>query len=373
MNLCGCSRRALPAIALLLAPVLAGPVAAQAPASGPGAGGSPGGAAPDTARIAFTAVAAQPAPAALHVLADTVAFGGALPVAWDLAPGTAAGAPLPVPAGGQLVAIEPAARPWWRPWAGDDVAAPEARLESLPPAAGERVVAWYRVYLTGPFRLDWQGRATPVVSVRGRVSEAGRIAEIRDPRPLPWLTPAAFAALALVLALAALLWWWRRGRRVDGHGDWPLPEPAWLSTSLALRELLAERHLERGQAREFLDRLAGEARRFAAAQYRVPATDLTGGELAAACAARGHEPTTARALARLLDAADLHRYDPEEPSPAFCRERLAEFVACVAADRVEPRYVPVAAERRLAADRAWSEVAPGGAAPAGIAARGGGA
>ena len=371
-------RRSLAAIAVALAAAAAGRSVAQAPATGPAAPvttapvtTAPVTIAPDTARIAFVAAAAAPAPAALHVLADTVAFGGALPVAWDLAPGSEPGVPLPTPDGSQLVALEPSPRPWWRPWGGGMPAAPAGRWAALPPAGGERVVAWYRVYHAGPFRLDWSGRASQVVVVRGRVDDPARVAAIRDPRPVPWLTPAALGLLALATAVAALAWWWRRRGRADGHGDWPLPEPAWLATALSLRELLAEGHLERGQARVFLDRLAGEARRFAAAQYRVPAADLTGGELAAACAARGHAPAGPRALARLLDAADLHRYDPAEPGPAFCREQLAEFLACVAAGRIQPRYVPVSAERRLAAEQAWSEVSRSGAARSVTAGTGG--
>lgn len=346
---------------LVAAVTLAASTAAALPAAGQGLPpGTRGGVAttPDTVRIGFTVADSLPAPLALHVLADTVPFGGQLAVAWDLAPGVTVAAALPAPGDPQLVPSEPATRPWWRPWGAAGAAVPADRLAALPEAGGARVVAWYRVYRADPFRLDWRGKASPVVTVRGRVSDPANLAAIRDPRPLPWLTPAALALLPLLAALAALVWWWRRRRRPAPPGDWPLPEPAWLGTAIALRDLLEEGLLERGQTRAFLDRLAGAARQFAAAHYGVPAVDLTGRELAVACAARGHAPDPAAALARLLDGADLCRYDPAEPAPQTCRARVAELLACVAATgRLEPRYVPVAAERRLAGEQAWAEIA----------------
>jgi hypothetical protein len=345
---------------LIAAAVLAASAATALPAAGQGFPGGARGAVtttPDTARIGFAAADSLPAPLALHVLADTVPFGGELPVAWDLAPGAAADGGLPAPGDAQLVPSEPATKPWWRPWGAAGATVPAERLAALPATGGDRVIAWYRVYRADPFRLDWQGKVSPVVTVRSRVTDPASLAAIRDPRSLPWLTPAAFALVPLLAALAALVWWWRRRRRPPGPVDWPLPEPAWLATAIALRGLKEDGLLERGQTRAFLDRLAGEARQFAAAHYGVPAVDLTGRELAAACAARGHDPDRAAALARLLDGADLCRYDPEVPAAQACRAQAAELLACVAAaGRLEPRYVPVAVERRLAGQQAWAEI-----------------
>ncbi|MBK8165865.1 MAG: hypothetical protein IPK64_07865 [bacterium] len=352
------SRRRIGSRVAVFAPAVF--LAAALPVAGQGLPGRAGGAAgtmPDTARIGFVAADSLPVPLALHVLADTVPFGGELAVAWDLAPGAAAADGLPVPDDGQLASSEPSAKPWWRPWGAADAAAPAERLAALPATDGTRVVAWYRVYRTDPFRLDWRGELSHLVTVSGRVSDPAGLAAIRDPRPLPWLTPVALWLLPLLAALAALAWRWRRRGRPDPPVDWPLPEPAWLGTAIALRVLLEEGLLERGQTRTFLDRLAGEARRFAAAQFGVPAVDLTGRELAAACAARGHAPERTAALARLLDGTDLCRYDPEEPHAHSCRAQMDALLACVtAAGRPQPRYVPVAAERRLAAEQAWAEI-----------------
>lgn len=317
----------------------------------------------DTASLGFSAMAGAPAPVALHVLADTVTFGGILDVAWDLPAGAAAGpAGLPKPVDDRLAAAEPGRRRWWRPGGGgqDAGVADKEALAALPPATGERVVARYRVYRADPFRLEWAGRTTPVVHVRGRVEDPGRLAAIRDPRALPWLTPALVVlVLAGLLGIAAGWWWWRRRRRGEAPGDWPLPEPAWLAAALALRDLLAERRLERGEARAFLDGLAAVARQFAGAHYGVPAPDLTGAELRSACAARGHEPGGPGALASLIEDADLRRYDPQPPGTDWCRQQSGRLLGCIADSRVEPRFTPVTAERKLAAVQAWAELTRG--------------
>lgn len=333
-----------------------GTASAQRPGAPPPEGAA---ALPDTARLQFTAVDSLPAPLALHALADTVSFGGLLPVAWDLAVGAPADvALLPAPPPDQLAPASASRRPWWRrsasaPGPAED---PAPALAALPPAAGPRVVAWYRVYRTDPFRLEWAGRASAPVIVRGRVDDPSRVAAIRDPRAWSWLT----GSLALLLAgllLGSLLvwWWWRRRRRGLEPVDWPLPEPAWIGAALALEALAHERRLERGEPRLFLDGMAAAARRFAAGHFGVPAAELTGRELVSACAERGHGPALATAFARLIEAADLRRYDPEPPSAPWCRQQAAELIECIGAARVQPRQTPVSAERLLAAGKAWTD------------------
>lgn len=316
---------------------------------------------PDTARLGFVAPDSLPAPLALHVLADTVAFGGLLPVAWDLPAGAAVSPTgLPTPTGDQLAAVPARRRPWWRGGGPEKGAATglEEKLESLPSAAGPRVVALYRVYCTDPFRLEWAGRTSAVVNVQGRVDDPARLAAIRDPRAWAWFTTTMGLWLAALALTAALFWWWwRRRRRGTEPMDWRLPEPAWIGAALALQGLLEERRLERGDPRAFLDGLAAVARRFAAAHYGVPAAELTGGELVTACAARGYDAAPPAALARLIDGADLRRYDSEPPAPAWCREQIGELMARLSTARVQPRQTPVEPDRLLAAGKAWAAVA----------------
>jgi hypothetical protein len=328
---------------------------------------------PDTACLGFAAADSLPAPLAMHVLADTVVFGGLLPVAWDLPAGAAVSpAGLPAPTGDQLAVAPARRRPWWRGGGPEKVAAGglEEKLGSLPSAAGPRVVALYRVYRTDPFRLEWAGRTSAVVSVQGRVDDPARLAAIRDPRAWAWFTAALGLWLAaLALAAALFWWWWRRRRRGTVPVDWRLPEPAWIGAALALQGLLEERRLERGDPRAFLDGLAAVARRFAAAHYGVPAAELTGGELVKACAARGYDAAPPAALARLIDGADLRRYDSEPPAPGWCREQIVELMARLSTARVQPRQTPVEPDRLLAAGKAWAAVAaslPSAAAKTGV-------
>lgn len=326
-----------------------------AAAAAPGAAG-PAASAADTTRLVFVPAPSAAAPLAMHVLADTVDFGARFAIAWDLPAGAPGAGPLPEPADPRLAATAAPGGPWWRR-GGNPAGDAEGRLAALPPAPGPRVVAWYRAYAVDSFRLAWQGKLAGPVVVRGRVEDPSSTAAVRDPRALPWLTARALLLLPVLLALVAAAWWWRRRRRPAAAADWRLPEPAWMEAAPALKALLEERLVETGRTREFLDRLAGQARRFAAAHYRIPAADLTGPELAAACAGLGHLPARAAALSRLLDEADLRRYDPEAPLESTCRDRLRDYLECLAEGRVEPRQTPVAAARRLAADQAWAELA----------------
>jgi hypothetical protein len=312
---------------------------------------------PDTGQLAFTAADSLPAPIAFHVLGDTVAFGGLLGIAWDLPPGVVSAGSPPTVAGDQLILEPEPARPWWRFAGGGRASVFADAARALPAAPGERLVASYRVYRTAPFRLEWQGRNSSVVLVRGRVEDPSRLAAIRDPRPVGWFTPAAAVLLAaLVLLAAAAWWWWRRRRRDNSARDWSLPEPAWIGTALALRALLAERLLERGEARLFLDGLASVARRHAAGHFGVAAAEMTGRELIASCDARGYAPEQPEALARIIDAADLRRYDPAAPTAEWCRHEAVDLLAALSATRVMPRQTPVTAERMLEAGKAWTSV-----------------
>jgi hypothetical protein len=346
-------------LAVVTACLAAGRAGAALPPVGrPGPGAA---VAPDTALVEFLPSGAGPAPTALHVLADTVSFGGTIDVAWDLPAGADAGAfRAPVSKGEQLVFVPATGRP----------AGQAGEAAGLPAATGPRVMTRYRVYATDGIRLQWKGQVSPVVSVLGRVTDPAKTAAIRDPRAWPWFTWTLGLLLLLAAALAGAGWWlWRRLRRGAGPVDWALPEPAWIAVAPALRDLLARRLVERGEERDFLDGLAGLARRFAAAHYGIAAGEMTGPELVAACAGLGHESALPGALARLIEGADLRRYDPQSPSPAWCRDQAAELVVRMGEVRVLPRLTPVATERLLGAQQAWSELTAGLAGATGGAGR----
>jgi hypothetical protein len=336
-------------LAVAIACLAAGRAGAALPPVGrPGPGAA---VAPDTAMVEFLPSGAGPVPTGLRVLADTVSFGGIIDVAWDLPAGADAGAfRAPVSKGEQLVLVP----------AGSHPAGQDGGTAGLPAAVGPRVVARYRVYATDGLRLQWKGQVSPVVSVKGRVTDPAQTAAIRDPRSWPWFTWTLGLFLLLAAVLAGAGWWlWRRLRRGAAPVDWALPEPAWIVAAPAFRDLLAGRLVERGESRAFLDGLAGIARRFAATHYGIAAGEMTGPELVAACADLGYESALPRALARLIEGADLRRYDPQSPSPAWCREQATELVVRIGEARVLPRLTPVAPGRLLGAQQAWSELTAG--------------
>lgn len=344
--------RRLAVVAIVVACADAGLAGAAPQPSGRPAPGA--AAAPDTGVVEFLPSGTGPVPTALHVLADTVTFGGTIDVAWDLPAGAdAASFRAPVSKGEQLVLVP----------AGDHAARSDGGSAGLPAGAGPRVVARYRVYATDGLRLQWKGQVSPVVSVKSRVTDPAKTAAIRDPRSWPWITWTLGLILLLAAALAGAGWWlWRRLHRGSAPVDWALPEPAWIAAAPAFRDLLAGRLVERGEARAFLDGLAGVARRFAAAHYGIAAGEMTGPELVAACGDLGHEPALPGALARLIEGADLRRYDPQPPSSAWCRDQAAELVVRIGEARVLPRLTPVAPERLLGAQQAWVELTAGLAA-----------
>ena len=83
---------------------------------------------------------------------------------------------------------------------------------------------------------------------------------------------------------------------------------------------------------------------------------MTGREFVASCNARGYAPVQPEALARIIDAADLHRYDRAAPAAEWCRHEAVDLMTALSATRVMPRQTPVAAERLLEAGKAWTAV-----------------
>jgi hypothetical protein len=129
--------------------------------------------------------------------------------------------------------------------------------------------------------------------------------------------------------------------------------PAWIPAAIELRDLLGQGFLNRGESRPFLDGLAGIARRFVAGRYRIAAQEMTGREIVAACAGLGYESPHPGHLARMIDAFDHHRYDPEAAAPGWCRDQAVQFFEEVGRVRVLPRYCEVPAGLALEGEGAW--------------------
>ena len=154
--------------------------------------------------------------------------------------------------------------------------------------------------------------------------------------------------------LAWLLW--DRGSRRADLTDRDLPPPAWLTGAIELRDLLHEGSLSRGENRVFLDGLAGIARRFVAGRYRIAAQEMTGREIITACADLGHRSTQPGIFARMIDAVDHHRYNPEVSSTGWCREQTILLYDHIARVRILPRYSEVSADLRSEGETAWTDL-----------------
>jgi hypothetical protein len=302
---------------------------------------------PDTAVVEFAlADSLASPPLGLAALPDTVPFGGVIRLGWAFGDGGATPA-TPVPQAAWLAPHQDAEPAWWRRWAG--------RGEGRAPAVTDSsAVALYRVYRTDPFRFEWNGVLSPVITVSGRVERLDEIADIRGPRGMArftWLAPVLLAAVALAALLA---WWlWRRRRRPEDAADWAPPPPAWPAAAAGLDALLRERLLERGDGVAFLDGLSAITRDYAAARYGVPAREMTGAELTLACRRLGYRSAHPAGFARLISDADRRRFDPEPPEASWCREQAVQFFGRLARVRVteSPRGLSPTQERE--AQAAW--------------------
>jgi len=294
---------------------------------------------------------------ALHALQDTVAFGDVLQIALDF-PSSLDTIPdlVPVADVPWLVPDIPKKRGFWARLTGGKADKVSDKW-GLAEAEGPRSFHSWRIYRTQPFRIQVGEALSPVITVSGLVPGTGDIAGIRAPRPVGF-SLAIILGLLVLLGLVILAAWlvWDRGRRGAALEDWTLPVPAWLTAAIELRDLYWAGDLARGDSRAFLDRLAGVARRFMAARYRVAAQEMTGREIINACAGRGHPVSDPGAFARMIDELDHRRYNPEAATPAWCREQAIVLFEQMGKVRVLPRFTEVPAELLLEGEKAWSEL-----------------
>jgi hypothetical protein len=318
--------------------------------------GAPAPAVQDTALAVLEFPDPDLTPSGAHTVQDTVSFGGVFFVVLDydelvegqpevrLASGEGWLAPLPVK--------KP--RLWDRILGRNPRTQPD--LSSLPTSGDQvRVVHSFRVFRTAPFQLQAGSFLSPVIHVQGLVEGNAEIADIRGPRQVGW-SPLVALGLLLLLFLVVLLarWLWTRVRGGKDPADRELPLPAWLSAAVELQDLIQAGHLNRGDCRPFLDGLAGITRRFVAGRYRIPAQDMTGREITAACKALGHFAEPPQVLGRLIDVLDLHRYDPEMSNPGWCRDQAVQIFEQISTARIMPRFTEVPADLQRAGESAWA-------------------
>jgi len=348
------------------------------PSSGPSAGMTremTNTAVIDTGLAILEFAAAEQIPTALHAVQDTVLFGDVFHLVLDFPSQIEALPAGSLTAGGDWLLQVPEEKQGLltrllggKPGSGPD-------LSALPPTGDQvRVVRSYRVYRTNPFRFQVGPFISQVIQVSGRVEGTSEMAGIREPRQVRWSPLMVLGLFLLLLLILFLAWIFRsqcRGR--DDFGDRELPPPAWLKATVELRDLLQEGLLNRGDSRAFLDGLAGIARRFGAGRYGVAAQEMTGREIARACADLGYRSIQPGPFARMIDEVDHRRYNPEASGGGWCRDQAILLYVHMDKERILPRYSKVSVDLQRQGETAWTEVGrelsigAGGVLDAGVA------
>lgn len=173
--------------------------------------------------------------------------------------------------------------------------------------------------LTDPFRIG-------VVSVG--LDESGDIRDIKGPLALArdWGRLLLWAVLAVV-ALLALRWLWgRRSSSGEESRAIPIPpaRPFHELAYEALDALEASTLLEQGRVKEFHIRLSEIIRTYVEGQLRVPAMELTTGEVVAGLREAALGAEISGAFKDFLERCDLVKFAKFRPSPEESLELLSD-------------------------------------------------
>jgi len=111
-----------------------------------------------------------------------------------------------------------------------------------------------------------------VASVLPAKEAKPEIKEIAPPVSLPGFSPWVCAAIGVLLAGAGFYLWWRRRKRPEPAGQMPLPHEVALR---ALRELMAEDLIAKGQAKLFYLRVSAILRHYIEGRFGLHAPEST--------------------------------------------------------------------------------------------------
>ena len=172
---------------------------------------------------------------------------------------------------------------------------------------------------TDPFRIG-------VVSVG--LDESGDIRDIKGPLVLArdWGRVLLWVLLALV-GLGALRWLWARRRVSDESTPVQPPTPSRPFHELAyeaLDALQASTLLEQGRVKEFHIRLSEVIRSYTEGQLRVPAMELTSGEVVTGLREAALGPELCEAFRSFLERCDLVKFAKFRPSAEDSLALLAD-------------------------------------------------
>lgn len=147
--------------------------------------------------------------------------------------------------------------------------------------------------------------------------EGGDIREIRGPFLIPIATiTVVLWILALLALLAAAVFGYRRWKagRTDDEVEHAVPaRPAHEIALEALADIEASRMLSRGQVKEYHIAVSETIRRYIEARYRVPALEMTTGEIVTGLERVGVEGDFTSDLRRLLDQCDMVKFAKVRP------------------------------------------------------------
>lgn len=208
-------------------------------------------------------------------------------------------------------------------------------------------------------------RATLVVqSVLPPDQPAPDIRGLKPPFEPPWWARVPWWAVALVLAAVALLiWWLRRPKKVADERQAAVAEPTeppHVEALAALDALVAEKLPERGQWLEHQTRLVAIVRRFLERRFGSPQPGYTTRELCLHLAWRGLPGADIERLRALLRVADLAKFARSDPGVEVARRHEAEARALILA-WIEAPQAPESGESPAAAAGADQARAAGGA------------
>ena len=162
--------------------------------------------------------------------------------------------------------------------------------ESAPLLVGGNRLLRRRVYELEPFlpgeyeipaltvefgedsRIETEPVEVTVTSVLPEGAENPDIKDIRPPVPYPGLNPWIYVLIAAVAAGAGFLFWWKRRRKREFLPAAPQPHEIALS---ALRELMAEDLIAKGEAKLFYLRVSGILRHYIEGRFGLHAPEST--------------------------------------------------------------------------------------------------
>ena len=313
--------------------------------------GAPAPTPPDTVQATVDLPREWPDPVAVQVLPDTLFIGLPAELRLVFAEGRIAEF---VPGPGDAAALADSLQDlnFAEEWVHWD-------RERLPArVAGDTLVVPMTIFQIKPFRVEAGSSRSAVMTVALRTEGLDEVVSVRDPRRWGWNTLLILlVALGLALLVVLILWaWTARKVATETLVQWHPPRPAWIGAALDLVTLLDRGLVQRGDARAFLDGLAGICRRYLAGRFGIGAAEMTAGEIAHACRGRGFASSRTSPFLGLLEELDALRYDPSPLGRATCLRAARSFLEGMTEVRLLPRYTPVPAGELLAAEKAWARL-----------------